>query len=389
MAQTKYGLRTIRAHTIFIAGRNSVMPHHQPATATTNRTPVRSPAPKIYQAPMEGVIDHHVRALLSAIGGIDVCVTEFVRVTHTRLPRKVFARFCPELEQGATTPSGTPVKLQLLGGNPETMAYNAARAVEAGARAIDLNFGCPAKSVNNSDGGACLLQSPARVEGIIAAVRKALPKEIPVSAKIRLGYEDRSSYLDNARAAEAGGASELVVHARSKVDGYRPPAYWEYIGEIRQQIGIPVVANGDLWTMTEFQRCRDVTGCDAFMFGRSLLARPDIGLQIRALCEGREYRPLQWHQIVAHLYSYYSATKAEYPAKYLGNRIKQWLAYLKLSYPQANVFFEQIKRHREPEMLESAFMQHLQPNDADTQDHKPFAVTHCNNRQLHNEPTAA
>ncbi|QIL91760.1 tRNA dihydrouridine synthase [Microbulbifer harenosus] len=314
---------------------------------------------KIYQAPMEGVIDHHVRELLSAIGGIDVCVTEFVRVTHTKLPRKVFTRFCPELEQGAATPSGTPVKLQLLGGNPESMACNAARAVEAGARAIDLNFGCPAKSVNNSDGGACLLQSPSRVEGIVAAVRKAVPVDVPVSAKIRLGYEDRRSYLDNARAAEAGGASELAVHARSKVDGYRPPAYWEYIGEIRQHIDIPVIANGDLWTVQDFLRCRDVTGCNAFMFGRSLLARPDIGLQIRAYCSNQPYEPMSWSKIVALLYRYYETTRSDYPGKYLGNRIKQWLAYLKLSYPQAAHFFEEIKRLREPELLEQAFARQL------------------------------
>ncbi|WP_255463275.1 tRNA-dihydrouridine synthase [Microbulbifer sp. YPW1] len=317
--------------------------------------------PMIYQAPMEGVIDHHVRALLSRIGGVDICVTEFVRVTHTRLPRRVFTRLCPELDQGAHTPSGTPVKLQLLGGNPQAMAYNAAKAVDAGAISIDLNFGCPAKSVNNSDGGACLLQSPSRVEGIVAAVRNAVPAEIPVSAKIRLGYSDRSSYLDNARAAEAGGASELAVHARSKVDGYRPPAYWEYIGEIREQLGIRVIANGDLWTLDDFKRCREVTGCDAYMFGRSLLARPDIGLQIQALCEGRDYQPLQWHQVATLLYDYYSTTKDIYPAKYLGNRIKQWLAYLKLSYPEAIRFFEQIKRHRDPELLEQAFAEHMRP----------------------------
>ncbi|WP_236250642.1 tRNA-dihydrouridine synthase [Microbulbifer sp. ALW1] len=315
---------------------------------------------------MEGVIDHHVRALLSSIGGLDVCVTEFVRVTHTRLPRRVFTRLCPELDQGAATPNGIPVKLQLLGGNPQAMAYNAAKAVEAGAKAIDLNFGCPAKTVNNSDGGACLLQSPSRVEGIVAAVRNAVPEEIPVSAKIRLGFEDRSSYLDNARAAEAGGAAELAVHARSKVDGYRPPAYWEYIGEIREQVGIRVIANGDLWTLEDFQRCRAVTGCDAFMFGRSLLARPDIGLQIRALCENRNYTPLAWHQVAALLYDYYTTTKDIYPAKYLGNRIKQWLAYLKLSYPPAKRFFEQIKRHRDPELLEMAFAEQMIPTENST-----------------------
>ncbi len=323
----------------------------------------KTPRPMIYQAPMEGVIDHHVRALLSRIGGVDVCVTEFVRVTHTRLPRRVFTRLCPELEQGAQTPTGTPVKLQLLGGNPKAMAYNAAKAVETGAISIDLNFGCPAKSVNNSDGGACLLQSPSRVEDIVAAVRNAVPSEIPVSAKIRLGYQDRSSYLDNARAAEAGGASELAVHARSKVDGYRPPAYWEYIGEIRQQLGIRVIANGDLWTLEDFKRCREVTGCDAYMFGRSLLARPDIGLQIQALCDGRDYQPLQWHQVAALLYDYYSTTQDLYPAKYLGNRVKQWLAYLKLSYPEATAFFERIKRHRDSDVLEQAFAEHMQPRE--------------------------
>lgn len=308
---------------------------------------------------MEGVIDHHVRALLSAIGGVDICVTEFVRVTHTRLPRKVFTRLCPELVDGAVTPSGVPVRLQLLGGNPESMAVNATRAVEAGAAAIDLNFGCPAKSVNNSDGGACLLQSPSRVEGIVSAVRRAVPSQIPVTAKIRLGYQDRSSYLDNARAAENGGASELAVHARSKVDGYRPPAYWEYIGEIRSQLSIPVIANGDIWTVADFRRCREVTGCDSFMFGRSLLARPDLPLQIRAHCAGLDHTPLDWSGVVRLLWDYYRITCNEYPAKYLGNRVKQWLAYLKLAYPEAQVFFETIKRLREPGPLEDAFAREL------------------------------
>ncbi|MFI2810417.1 MULTISPECIES: tRNA-dihydrouridine synthase [Microbulbifer] len=322
--------------------------------------------PLIYQAPMEGVIDHHVRALLSGIGGVDICVTEFVRVTHTRLPRKVFTRLCPELAAGARTRHGVPVRLQLLGGNPESMALNASRAVASGARAIDLNFGCPAKSVNNSDGGACLLQSPHRVESIVAAVRDAVPAEIPVTAKIRLGYQDRSSYMDNARAAENGGASELAVHARSKVDGYRPPAYWEYIGEIREQLAIPVIANGDIWTVADFQRCREVTGCDAFMLGRSLLARPDLALQVKAHCAGHEYTPLPWGEVVQLLWNYYQATRDEYPAKYLGNRVKQWLAYLKLAYPEAQVFFDGFKRLRDQGPIEQAFAEELAASMGET-----------------------
>ncbi|MCX2801503.1 tRNA-dihydrouridine synthase [Microbulbifer thermotolerans] len=318
-----------------------------------------SDTPMIYQAPMEGVIDHHMRALLSALGGVDICVTEFVRVTHTRLPRRVFTRLCPELKAGAVTACGVPVRLQLLGGNPEAMAINAVKAAETGARAIDLNFGCPAKSVNNSDGGACLLQSPHRVEAIVGAVRRALPDHIPVTAKIRLGYLDRSSHMDNARAAENGGAAELAVHARSKADGYRPPAYWEYIGEIRQQLSIPVIANGDIWTLEDFQRCREVTGCRRFMFGRTLLARPDLGLQVKAFTEGRHYEPITWKQVVALLWDYYLTTREIYPAKYLGNRIKQWLAYLKLTFPEAQLFFERIKRLRDAECIEVEFSREL------------------------------
>ncbi|MFS1525235.1 tRNA dihydrouridine synthase [Microbulbifer sp. 2304DJ12-6] len=318
------------------------------------------PRPKIYQAPMEGVIDHHVRKLLCGIGGIDLCVTEFVRVTNTRLPRRVFTRLCPELLHGAATAGGTPVRLQLLGGNPEAMAANAHKAVEVGASAIDLNFGCPAKSVNNSDGGACLLQSPHRLEAIVGAVRRAVPQAIPVTAKIRLGYNDRSTYLDNALAAAAGGASELAVHARAKVDGYKPPAYWACIGEIRQRLDIPVIANGDIWTLEAFKRCRAVTGCEAFMFGRSLLARPDLGLQIKAFCAGENYRPMGWQQVVALLWDYYQTTREIYPSKYLGNRIKQWLAYLKLAFPEARIFFEKLKRLRMAEAIETVFIRELQ-----------------------------
>ncbi|WNZ57814.1 tRNA-dihydrouridine synthase [Microbulbifer sp. MKSA007] len=331
----------------------------------TDKTP--TPEPTIYQAPMEGVIDHHVRALLSAIGGVDICVTEFVRVTNTRLPRRVFTRLCPEVDKGAKTPSGIPVRLQLLGGNPNAMAINAVKAVEFGATAIDLNFGCPAKSVNNSDGGACLLQSPHRVEAIVGAVRRAVPVNIPVTAKIRLGFNDRSSYMDNAQAAAAGGANELAVHARSKVDGYKPPAYWEYIGEIRQTLEIPVIANGDIWTLEEFQRCREVTGCEAFMFGRSLLARPDLGKQIKAYCSGESYTAMGWQEIIEILWGYYQTTREVYPSKYLGNRIKQWLAYLKLAFPEAQLFFDKIKRLREAEELDRAFFEERKIQIASTE----------------------
>lgn len=310
----------------------------------------------LYLAPMEGVIDHQVRLLLTELGGLEGCVTEFVRVTRSALPRRTFVRYAPELDQQCLTPSGVTVKLQLLGGDPDWLALNARRAHEWGARAIDLNFGCPAKTVNRNDGGACLLRQPERLYRIVGAVRQALPPEVPVSAKIRLGYDDADLYLDNALAAAEAGASELTVHARTKRDGYRPPAYWHYITRIREALNIPVIANGEIWSLADFKRCREETGCEHFMLGRGQLACPDLARQIQAYCRGEDYQAMSWQQVCQLLHRYYQMSLPNYPLKHSGNRIKQWLMYLQRQYPQAEGFFQTIKRERAPERLESAFL---------------------------------
>ena len=131
---------------------------------------------RIMLAPMEGVVEHHVRDILSRIGGLDGCVTEFIRVTDQKLPYKVFYKYAQELESDCKTPNGTPVRVQLLGSKPEPMAINALELVRYGAKAIDLNFGCPAKTVNSHEGGACLLRTPDRVYSIIKAVRDGWPE---------------------------------------------------------------------------------------------------------------------------------------------------------------------------------------------------------------------
>lgn len=309
---------------------------------------------RIILAPMEGVVDHHMRNFLTGLGGIDGCVTEFVRVNDQVLPPKVFLRLAPEISQNCLTAYGVPVKVQLLGGSPDFMAINAQGAMRAGARSIDINFGCPAKTVNRHEGGACLLRQPDRVHAIVRAVRDALPASIPVSAKIRLGYEDRSTYLENAVAIAEAGASELTVHARSKADGYKPPAYWHYIREIRQRVDLTVVANGEVWNLDDYKRCREESGCDDVMLGRGLLAHPDLARQIKAFINNEPCEPLTWLDICQILRRYYYVTLPRYTQKHCGNRIKQWLMYLRLHYPQAAVFFEAIKRKSSPEDLAQA-----------------------------------
>lgn len=297
-------------------------------------------------------MDHALRRLYADIGGIDLCVTEFIRVSDTPLPNKVFKRLCPELEQ----PIQVPVRVQLLGSNPEMLAYCARKAAALGAPAIDLNFGCPAKTVNKNRGGACLLQEPTLLYDIVQRVRQEVPAVIPVTAKIRLGYTRREHYVENAQAIAAAGASELVVHARSKSDGYQPPAYWSCLTEIRQAITIPVVANGEIWSVRDYFDCKEQSGCTDFMLGRGLLARPDLALAIKAAESGSPYSDMPWSIIAKKLHAFHCETLDLYPAKYCGNRLKQWLMYLQRQYPQAQTLFNNIKKTRSADVIEAAFL---------------------------------
>lgn len=305
-------------------------------------------------APMEGVIDHTMRTLLTALGGIDRCVTEFVRVTDERLPARTFYRLCPELLQGGTTPSGVPVYVQLLGGKPAPMAANAARAAALGAPGIDINFGCPAKLVNRHDGGSVLLREPGRVGGIIAAVRDAVPAGVPVTAKIRLGYENGELLAEIAAAVQAAGADELVVHARTKLDGYKPPAHWHQLAPLRQQLRIPLYANGEIWSAEDCRECLRQSACEHVMLGRGVLARPDLPRLVRAAMRGTALQPLEWPEVLELLLQQFEAGLRHYPPQYAGNPIKQWLGYLRRQYRGAEVLFEGIKRLREVEALREA-----------------------------------
>jgi tRNA-dihydrouridine synthase C len=307
-----------------------------------------TPVMRLILAPMEGVIDHTMRQLLTSLGGIDRCVTEFVRVSERLLPAKVFHRLCPELVNGGKTAAGVPVYIQLLGGKPVLMAENAARAAELGAPGIDLNFGCPAKTVNASDGGSIILRQPERVHQIVAAVRAAVPREVPVTVKTRLGYEDPDLFLDIVRGVESAGATELAIHARTKRHGYRPPAYWEEIAKARQISSLPIVANGEIWSPMDAMRCQSVTACADLMLGRGVLCRPDLPRLVVAMARGEDRESLYWPDILPLIVQFFDLTAASYDACYVGNPIKQWLAYMRSYFPQAAVLFERVKRLREP-----------------------------------------
>ena len=291
---------------------------------------------------MEGVTDFVMRDLLTSLGGIDQCVTEFLRVTDKLYPDRVFFENCPELKTGSRTRAGTPVFVQLLGGHAEPLAENALRAAELGALGIDLNFGCPAKTVNRHDGGATLLKSSNRIFDIIHTVRKTVPVHVPVTAKIRLGFDDPRVCLENAKAAEEAGAAWLTVHCRTKTDGYKPPAYWEWIPKIKEQSKIKIIANGEIWTVDDFKRCAEVTNCQDFMIGRAALRNPYLFQQIKHINPEFKQQPVHL------LPDFFKACETYLNEEFATARTKQWLNQLRVTDDRIQSIFDQVKILKKP-----------------------------------------
>ena len=307
---------------------------------------------EIALAPMKGLADAMLRELITRQGGIDWCVTEFIRVSDQLLPPVSFYRLAPELKNASQTASGTPVRVQLLGSDPVCLAENAACVAELGASVIDLNFGCPAKTVNNSKGGSILLKEPERLYRIADYVRAALPKQVPLTAKMRLGYENTEPALDCARALAMGGAGQLVVHARTKVQGYKPPAHWEWVARIQEAVDVPVLANGDIWSLDDWQRCREVSGVDSVMIGRGLVCQPDLARQIKAASAQEAYQALGWDGLWPLLQEFWQRVRQQVNPRHAPGRLKQWLAMLMRHYPQAGVFFQSIRSETSSERID-------------------------------------
>ena len=301
---------------------------------------------------MEGLVDEILRDVLTQVGGIDWCVTEFIRVSERLLPLATFQKLAPELANGARTAAGTPLRVQLLGSDPVCLADNAAFACTLGAPVIDLNFGCPAKTVNRSRGRAVLLKEPELLHATVREVRRSMPAHIPLTAKMRLGYDSPDSAIECAQALEAGGAAQLVVHARTKADGYKPPAHWEWVARVQDVVKVPVFANGEVWCLDDWRRCREVSGVEDIMLGRGLVSCPDLALQIAAARAGQEVLPMTWADLQPMLQAFWRQARATLTVRSAPGRLKQWLGMLTRTYPEAMALFVALRRELDLERID-------------------------------------
>ena len=236
-------------------------------------------------APMDGYSDWPFRSLCSALGSA-MSYTEFIRaefIVHAfdlTLPRLTYEE--PE----------RPVVFQIYGDEPDQILKAALQIQELSPDIIDINMGCPSKTVANRGAGVGLMRTPLKIAHIFRKLSSVL--KVPVTGKIRLGWEDLRNYALIARIVEENGGAAIAIHGRTKEQMYRGQADWDAIAEVKAAVKIPVIGNGDVKSIDDIERMKRYTGCEAVMIGRAAVGNPWIFSRL----DRAEVTPEMIHQMV-------------------------------------------------------------------------------------------
>ncbi len=275
--------------------------------------------PYLQLAPMEGVGDHAFRKAMAFVGGFDEAVREFIRVPanpHIKSLGKVYV---------ADELAPIPLAAQIMGSDPDFMAEMAQELAKKGAPRIDVNCGCPSNTVTGRGAGSSLLKDPQILHEVARAVVRAVT--IPVTIKMRSGYEDISLFDENLLAAQESGVRYITLHPRTKVEGYGPPARWDLIARAKSLLKVPLIGNGDILKVEDAIAMLRTTGCDGLMIGRGSIINPFIFHQIRAHYSQLPYAP-NWENLLGFFDAFIAETPADFSTKLRVNKLKQLLGFI-------------------------------------------------------------
>lgn len=221
---------------------------------------------RVLQSPLSGVTDLVFRRLVRRYAIDSMMYTEMVNATGLHYVKEL--PIIMEIDPGER-----PISIQLFDCRPDFLADAAQMAVEEGADTVDINMGCPVNKITKNGGGSSLLRDPETAEAIVRAVVKAV--NVPVTVKTRIGWTDKEiNILEFARRMEDAGAQMITVHARTRAQGYNGSAKWEWIGRVKEVLSIPVIANGDIFSVEAAVKCLEQTGADGVMCSRGTLGYP-------------------------------------------------------------------------------------------------------------------
>jgi len=241
-------------------------------------------ASRVLQSPLSGVTDLVFRRLVRRYAPDSMVYTEMVSASELHHLRSL-----PQMMD--IDPDERPVSIQLFDCRPDFMAEAARRAVDQGSLTIDINMGCPVNKITKKGGGSSLLRDPDMAVSLVAAVAEAVA--VPVTVKTRIGWDDATiNAIEFARAMENAGAQMLTLHGRTRAQGYTGPARWDWIAKVKQSIAIPVIANGDIFSVEAAIACLAQTGADGVMCSRGTLGYPFLVGQIDYLLREGQPMPL-------------------------------------------------------------------------------------------------
>jgi len=218
-------------------------------------------------APMDGYSDWPFRSLCRAMGSA-MSYTEFLKV------EKILSRSKQPAKRLYFEEAERPITFQIYGDDPDLILKAALKIEPLNPDVIDINMGCPAKSIADRGAGVGMMPTPEKVARTFQLLTSAL--KVPVTGKIRLGWDTRKNYLEIARIVEQEGGSLIAIHGRTKEQRYSGNANWDAVAEVKSMVGIPVIGSGDVRNVADIQRMKDHTNCDAVMIGRGAIANPWI-----------------------------------------------------------------------------------------------------------------